>query len=659
MRLERTLPSLIALLAAPAAARAQEPPAERVGEGIFESAHTVDIEMRRDHALLTVERTAFNDGSARDPCDFSIVLPAGAAATGFALGGGSGAWFSGVLTDPSEAMTKLGEGRAPETGHGVSAVLGWESRATLSATVFPCAPGTETKVRITLVAPTYYAAGRYVLPLEAMGTEALPARALVRADGGHASHADGGPFQLRAAVEIEHRVELEEPVVARLGSVAFDGERSMTSFQFDAAREISEVPDAATVVVILDASRSLSEDERRSSIAAASAYLEHFGPKSRAAVLEFHRTVRDVSGGLVTAGAARAALAALAAAPLTRKNGSEVGLALEQAGRVLAGAPAGSARRILLLTDARTRSGLDEDALASVLPKDALLHVGLVQPGTASAELTRQTRHPWEGLPAATGGLLWSFWSTTDEDGARARRLVFEEWARPTRIHDVRVEPAGDGGPLEPPSVPDELLEGERIEAQWMTDEPVVKITLSGRLWSRPFAKSSGPDAAFGRRWAALAFGTSLTDSLTDKQVEALATIAGAVSPATSYLAQRPGGQPHLGWKQGRISPIGIGRGTIGMVSGASVSSGRPVPKVDLAPILRAALAGAAKACGVTPGAAAVTVESTHTEIVAVTVSVAGEAAGGPKARCLGEAAWALELGDASDHLYLTTKVEL
>src|SRR5262249_49750956 len=139
-----------------------------------------------------------------------------------------------------------------------------------------------------------------------------------------------------------------------LASIAFGPGRVLSHLRVEAAPRLSVAPRGAHVVVVIDGSRSFGEHERRTGIAAVRAILGPL-PDARVQVLTFDREVKARLGGFVPVARAAEALAKLAVEP---RNGSRVDDALSRADALLAKAPARVAKRIVLVTDLRTRSEL-------------------------------------------------------------------------------------------------------------------------------------------------------------------------------------------------------------------------------------------------------------------------------------------------------------
>jgi hypothetical protein len=391
-------------------------------------------------------------------------------------------------------------------------------------------------------------------------------------------------------------------------------------------------------VVVLDASRSVTDEQGAAEIAAARAYLRHF-PDAKVRVMTFDREVHPVHAGFVDVNRAIVDLSSLR---ITRRNGSRLDDALVSAGAAFADLPPSTPRRILALTDLRTRQALDPDDLASRLAKGAVLHVASVEPGNPS--LNRDDEGPWAKPARRTGGLLWNAAASADPSEMNEMARVYEEWARPLRIDRVRLAAAGlDATDV---SVPETLDEGQSIEDLRITKSSVASVELTGELWARPMKKRLTPDEREGKLWSAAVFGTGLLGALSEKEMMVLARKGRAVSPVTSFLAIEPGVRPStegLDWTGtgegggGRGEGIGLGSiGTIGRGTG---------PRFDHAGFLRQALRPAWRACNGKEGIAKLVVETTLDEIVDLpTIDVRGEAKASPAIACLANAAWNLVL---------------
>ena len=669
------LAPLLAVALAPSAADADEFQATRSAE-LVERGHTIDLVMDADRATLTVRRTVHNGGARHDQAMFWIDVPEGAVATGLrtlAIVKGRPVWYEGELMEAEAAAAKYKEltgigGYYPKD----PALLSWRDQGLLALQVFPCPPGEDKSVEYTLTLPVEYVRGRSVLKLPRLGTAEVAAEVRVRPasrrdqvflgedpvppgtrvrwpkgaaegevavvvgvdDAGDA----GADFDERLAVgEDEVLVSLARRDPARLtgrvASVAIRGDRHLREFEVEAAPKLSQAPRGAHVVVLLDTSRSLGEDEVKAEIAAARAAIAGF-PGARVEVIPFARRPERLFGRFLERDAALAALEGLDPA---RSNGSDVDLALAAAAEALDKAPRGAARRVILLTDALTRESLTPARLRGALASTgALVHVGLPALSGAS-ELVRDEAHAWSPAVKSTGGLVWAA-SIDDAEGDARRRAVFEEWVRPLRIDHLRV--VVPGLTSEDLGFPESLAEGEGLRDLRLHAAALPWVRVEGELWTAPLREVFGRDHAHGRLWSALVFGTELLHELSEAEMMPLALFGGAVSPVTSYLAIEPGVRPSTeGLEEGEAIGLG-GIGLIGRGSGAG-GSGHGARLFDHAAWLRGELARLRGACGAPE--LQVTLETTRDEVVAVAATIAG--AGDPVgARCVEEGIWAWEL---------------
>ena len=615
---------------------------------VVERVHQVDVVLHPGHATLTVRRTVENRGVRHDQAQLHLDLPPELIATGLrTLGTANGQprWFPGVLMEAEEAARKYERltgvgGYYPKD----PALLSWRAKGSLMLQVFPVPPAERKTVEYTLTAPTEYVDGRHVLRLPRLGiSEVTPS---LRVHGGGAGEqllVAGRPFPSGGAVdwswgdgdESELTIDLalareHAPVLdGRVAQKAIGAGRVLLRYQIEAAARVAEVPAHAQIVVVLDGSRSLDEGQRRASLAAAGAYLGHFD-QAEVQVLTFARQVAAAFPQFQPQTRARDDLAALVLSPA---NGSQLDDALAEADRLLAQRT--GARRVLLLTDLLTRSSLTPEKSSRLLAKSgALLHIGVV--GEGEPRLVVRDDDPWAPVARATGGLVWSAAASADADEGRLRQ-VFEEWARPVRLHRFHV-----GGPRrhddDAREPPDTLEEGTAYTYLGLVGWEVPAIEARGELWSRPVRVSLRPDPAETRVWSALVFGTELSDELSESEMMVLARHGGAVSPVTSYLAIEPGVRPSTEglekeeWGQGSFAS-----GYAGML-GASAAAAPST--FDHQAFLRDAAQKAWRTCS-DGGGVQVAIETTRAEIADVTVRGARVPEAGV---CLREALWQVEL---------------
>ncbi len=272
------------------------------------------------------------------------------------------------------------------------------------------------------------------------------------------------------------------PIEGLFASVPMSRRHGLSRFGFEAAPHISAAPRGAYVVVVLDASRSMTPGQASAEVAAAGATLAHL-PDAHVEVLTFDRAVharhhRFVPVAAAIAGPRRADRGSAQREPLRRRA--------RPGGRRSSPGPRRARRaRILALTDLRTRSSLTPEKAAGIVKSGAVLHIGLVE--EADPKLTRDDDHPWAGVARATKGLLWQASASAPPIDAPEMRRVYEEWARPMRVHHLTSE--REGRAPRRFSFPETLDEGEGIEDLRLPARPFTEVALTGELWAEPCAR--------------------------------------------------------------------------------------------------------------------------------------------------------------------------
>jgi hypothetical protein len=655
------------LVVAPAASAG----ADRLGATrgtIVEKSHTVDLTLSRGHARMRVVREVTNGGERHDQATFHLYLPDGAVATGLRTRGmqdGKPVWYEGELLEAELAARRYREltgigGYYPKD----PALLSWRQQGHLALQVFPCPPKEDKGVGYDLAFPTRWVDGREHLELTSMGLASQKAVATLRTDvPGARIFVDGESVPVGAMIRLDaaHTVELQPPNVfgtvdARLAAVAFGAARNLVSVRFDVPKQLAEVPRGAHVVVALDASRSMDAEDVSAEMRAAHAYLSHFEERgARVALVAYDRKARDLTRGFVSVTEARALLDGPA---LTRANGSAVDEAMARASALLATAPSGVAKRVVVLGDLNTRHALAPARIAP--PLSAVVHVSTVY-ASSGATVSRDDKSPWAVLPRATGGLLFSTSAPSQRPASAEERAeldaTFLEWARPVRLERVSwhlpgTSPAlGTRNPV--------LAEGASIQHLALQAKLPPSATLEGELWSKPYRRTVHASASEGKLWSALVFGTHLMHEMTEPEMNLLARAGGAVSPVTSYLAIEPGVRPSTeGLEEGQAFGGGAGRlGGSHRIKRPFVRMGSVKPP-DYERVFASLLRDAVKTCGA-EGRATITAETTHIELVDVSVVVSGESRDGARASCVREAAWALDLPPVFGPRHLDLKIAL
>jgi hypothetical protein len=629
-----------------------------------ERQHKIDVTLAPGHATLLVQRTVENLGRRHDQADWQIILPGTAVATQLRTRGvldGVPRWFVGELMEAEEAARKYREltgvgGYTPKD----PALLSWRSQGHLALQVFPVPPGERKTISYTLKMPTEYHDGRHELTIPMLGGAGAPTDVVIRPRDEHDRLlVNGQPFPAGgrlAGDPGETRIALvpawAPAVSGALGGTRLSADRTLVHYRIDAAPRLGRVPRDAQVVVILDWSRSLDQSLCQAGVAGAAAFLRHFEGAS-VEVLTVDRQAHRRFGRFVPVGRALADLNTLA---VERRNGSHLDVALAQADALLAAAPDGHARRVLLLSDLRTRAALDVSKLAGAFRRSgALLHVAHIEEGRPVA-LAPDAEGGWSDVARRTGGLLWN--ATLAHGAGEAPNgemaATLEELARPVRIHHFRaaaswINVASD----------DVLNEGQGIASLEIARDLPPSLEIAGELWAKPIRVRLSPDPAASRLWSALVFGSDLMDQLDEKEMMVLARHGGAVSPVTSYLAIEPGVRPSTEGipRDGQDTALGgMGEGNIELGNLGTV--GRAAGGAfDHAAWLRKAVEPARKRCGFAGRAVTVGIETTIDEIVdipALTADGLGDRA------CLREAVWSIELPVAfkADHEKWTVRFD-
>jgi hypothetical protein len=628
-------------------------------ELLVERAHDVTLTMHRDHAELVVRRTVHNGAEKSDQATFMIDLPAGAVATGLrTLGsfGGKAQWFPGELMEAETAAEKYREltgigGYYPKD----PALLSWRSQNLLALQVFPCLGRQAKTVEYTLVVPTSYYDGGFHAQVPALGTEALRATFKVRAADGRDALLVGKappPPIVRPEPEAPLDIALVPKSLPTLGGELVETEfapgRVLTRYAVRTAPRLSEVPRGARIVLALDASLSTDSGFVERAKVALDAYLSHF-VDAEVELLLFHRKIERPLGGFLPVADARKRLETL---EVRRKNGSELDRALFEADGMLANLGSKRHRRVVVVTDGRGRSGLNAERLrAATSTSGAAIHVGILEEGFAA--LGRDDEHPWARGLKPNRGLVWH--ARSQAKLSEDVRRVYEEWARPVRLHGFRLSFPNidlaerlDEGAID-------LDEGQGVEALFVDESGATRLAAEGELWTEPVRAIIERDRGKEKLWSALVFGSPVLYDLSEPEMMTLAMKGRAVSPVTSYLAIEPGVRPSTEGIEWGTTGQGFGAGS-GRMGGTHVT-GR-VPPLDREAFLRDAIAKDWRRCGGRPGGASVSFETTVAEIVHVeSVELAENDA--LLERCLREALWDLVLPVSFDEEWQTYSIHV
>ncbi|MFT3774001.1 MAG: VWA domain-containing protein [Minicystis sp.] len=601
----------------------------------------VSVEIARGHARLSMRRTIQTPTATRLPAALSIDLRDEEVVTGLRVQGANG-WLDGALREGSEALDRY---RAWSSGPtvGPTVLLSWSRYRDLALDVAAVAPGGAVEVEYTVTTSTFYAGGRDHVGLPSGGVDV----AVRAASPGDVVYADDRAIGAAGVVQSgEYGIELSlgrpgaRPLGGALGAVPLGDGRMLVRARVEAGASLAAAPRGARVAVLIDTSRSLSDDEVRAEAAAASAYLGHM-PGAQVETILFDRRARAIHGGFVPA---QAAIAALDQLTFTRRNGSALDEALARAATLFAGLGPEMPRRVLILTDGLTRRALDRDALRGLAQRTgALVHVGVLD-ATGTPRLERDDQHPLAALARPTGGLAWHVVAAPTGSYVPEMREACEAWAHPLRIDHVRVTAPHDEVAFR---APDRIDRGEGWSDLRIVDHPLGWLKIDGELWSQPISTTLVPDPDEARVAAALAFGSPLHRGLDATVTERLATLGHVVSPATSFVVAGRGvrgapERPEVGYLDGGCL-CGNHRTPLALEGDHRA----PAPEVDLDAALRVALTPRWEACGGRGRLGMVTIEVTHSEVVDVTSARVNGPDGAKLARCLSDAAWEVELPDA------------
>ena len=623
---------------APAPVRADSVVGTRGGGYVTEEAHDIAVALHRGHAQLVVRRTLDNGGTVTDEAIFDIDLPTAAAAIGLRTRG-TKKWYAGDLMGAARAAARYRKltGFNPNVVPKDPTILYWTSPRSLAMQVFPIAPGTKKSVEYTLVMPMEYEDGAYRVRLPVLGSAELHATYTLRAaDKADTVRVDGAEVELPYPIAPEKKasgfdvmlVPDTMPTLSGTFASVDLGKRRIVRWELAAGRQLSTPPEDAQVAVVLDASRSVDATEAQAQHTAAIAYLHHLDDAS-VALLHFDRAVRESAPPFVDRDDAIKTLAE--GAPEAR-NGSAAEVALRRADELLAARPEGKPRRILVLSDLKTRERLTPAAVKKLgLQSGAIVHIATVTPG--EARLARADGGPWGRLAASTGGVRWDARAHRTKALSTAMKRVFEEWARPVRIDALRV----GGKPADVATI----HEGEGLQHLGFVRGSMSQLKVTGKLWSKPVARTFKPTRKSNRLGAALASADDLQWGLTRKEIARLGRAGGAVTRETSYLAIEPGVRPSsAGFKytinEEELLPLPRVRSASAMVKGGGGG-------FDPHTYLQGLLEEAFEDCGGESQDAEIEIETTGMEIVDV-LNIKVEGSNAALGKCLEKAAWALEL---------------
>ena len=438
-------------------------------------------------------------------------------------------------------------------------------------------------------------------------------------------------------------IEIEPPKIrtlaARLGRVVASAEHGFSRLEIDPAPRLGELPRGASVVFVLDVSRSVEPGLLAAQLRVAAAYLSHV-PGARVELVAFDRQARRVFGDFVAAGEFATALAAAqAAGKLASGNGSALDEGLALAARTLADRRGPT--RIVALTDARLRGSfvpaVAARELASASPT-AITHVVIPEDGEVAA-LRRDDGHALAGIAAAQRGVLYAAVVPEADKSLPAQMLGL---VRPIAIDNFKIRGIDLSDAAE---VPAALHEGDGYRAMIASADPTRRVVVTGKIWARSLHRVITHNDSFDDATAAFVFSEDEHHALSPEEMKVVAFKGRAVSPVTSYLATEPGVRPST---EGLLELEGtsVGAGGMGLAGVGHGGGGMAIALPKLADLLAPAVARCVQVHAPPPGwAVGLAVETTGPEIVDVTVTRATHAA---LRSCVVAAVWAFELPAAA-----------
>ncbi|PRP94036.1 VWA domain containing CoxE-like protein [Enhygromyxa salina] len=583
--------ALAATLAWTPLARAHDPVPGTAG--VDEQDHQIEISVAREGATLRVTRSMFNSGLLHAEVELPIPLPCAATLGDVKLRApdqsGAASWVSAELLDEAEAARRWAlalEGPAD----GAPTVLNADTAVHVTRedyaceaelSIYPIPPLHSRTVSYEVFMPSTYVEGRYLVELpsfDAYGRTATvelrgardPALAVSvdgRALGSAGTTLDGasvhtielaphdrGRGQLSAVdLDLPGLVERAPAAAARL--VASPDEPALGRVllaDFEAPSVLAQLPPVRRVVVLVDASRSLSDSSRRELTELAAAYLEQLAADpaqpTRTELVVFDRTPRRIYHDFVPAAWAAEDLAKL---EIEVRNGSELGAAMSFARELLASpAAADGADWVIVLSDLYLRQdfSVDEQRAASAASSERI-HILQASDNSSEGFGPAAADAPWLAVAREGGGMLWEVSSSSLGDEP-ARELI-----SPTRVWSLTLAL--------------ELRDGQRLEhplGRWLgagaarryaefrhPGAALERATLFGEVWGQRRAWTATPSEAAGRRAAGRLASDESDNPLSDAARAALAFYAEVVSPFTSAWAEAsfdgsaPAQAPYIG----------------------------------------------------------------------------------------------------------------
>ena len=446
--------------------------------------------------------------------------------------------------------------------------------------------------------------------------------------------------------DVEHRIGFAARDVAKLsgprGDITGDGielgDDRIVRVEVNLANVLADIPNDLATVLVVDASRSMSDDQLKAQRDTVRAYLRS-APGSRVQVIAFSRYAKPLLSGWMSAKPARAAADA-ALKKLVLENGSNLDAGLGEASTWLSRIK--GTKRIVLITDqrlAKRLQSLPAEALKQAVPPGTLVHVVVATENAGT--MYRDDDAKLAGLAAATEGMLVQGGPDDDDRPVDATRLV-----RPIELEYMTLSTPGwtqisndEGEPLCDNDVT--LAQGRACMWWGQSKRDAGKpITIGGKLWNKKITHVVTPSVA---RALDFARELSMHGGLSKEQRAQIDELARGVNDKWSLYVTwgGPGTYELLGGGGGEGAVCGCGApGTIG--HGTGTGTGAMTTNRVQVP-LEQQLADKLSTCRLGTERVTVEVELTVQEIADVHVK-AKTAQGAEKHRieqCVAEVVWA------------------
>lgn len=515
---------------------------------------------------------------------------------------------------------------------------------------------TDVLVSLEVVAPTcFFRDKRYVrAPSDwQKAARTRPASPALLASCTEPNNTDGAESDAWIAFAAPQAARLPsgDRLAASTARLAITDDMHLARTELALAANLADVPRDLATVILVDESRSMSDQQRRSQREIVLGYLRA-APNSRVQVIAFSRHTRALLPAWTPASRASSRLERELAS-MTPRNGSNFDAGLAEAGRLLSTMT--GTRRVLLITDEAmaTRLSAKPDSFAGLVPSGTIINVAVTSSvGDVDADgvaiLSRHDDAVLGRLAAVTTGFATQL---GELDASRRVSVDAAMLVRPTSLDHIRATGLGWMDLDEGTRV---NLGGETCSGSLAAGEACIwwtrgtkfagPILLEGMLWNRRVVRLVRPLGDPGRTIARelVGTGTSLPhdedpntsgEAGTKMLSQRIDALAHAVTNSTSLFVRWGGDGPLIeGFGIGGFSGFGRSGSTDGI--GHSGGFGHPtIPAVDLATQLRPLVAH----CNLGTIKPVIKIELTFEEIVDVAVLMAATDA---TKRCLEEAVW-------------------